>query len=426
MTDRTLREWDYLSIGDGRDELPRPLADALVDAAARSPLGGSEGEKILINGHKRLRARQTVGVLTARGVTLEILPKIEAIEAIDDRTLRGCLIHMLARVYDLDIAPGELAKLGEQSRDLLEILIRLFCDRLHELVRRGLPRRYVGCEDDLPTLRGRLDVVRQFTVLAATPQKLACRYEELSPDILLNRIMKTAVTRLTRVARAESNRRKLRELGLAFADVEALPPGAVPWDRLHLDRTNRTWRVALNFAKLLLGNRFQTTSSGGTEGISLMFEMNTLFEEFIGREMRAALEKHGYEVRLQGPRRHALERRDADGHFITKPDIVVARDGEIELVVDTKWKRISPTQPHFGVSSSDAYQMLAYARVYTCNRILLLYPHNTELPKTAGLLAHYAEPGESGVKVAIARISLADIRNTRDDLLALFDQAVRI
>ena len=55
-----------------------------------------------------------------------------------------------------------------------------------------MPRRYVGHEDDLSALRGRLDVKRQFTVLAASPQRLACRFDELSTDIALNRIMKAA------------------------------------------------------------------------------------------------------------------------------------------------------------------------------------------------------------------------------------------
>jgi 5-methylcytosine-specific restriction enzyme subunit McrC len=39
----------------------------------------------------------------------------------------------------------------------------------------------------------------------------------------------------------------------------------------------------LALAKLILGDRFQTTTAGEARGFSLLFEMNTLFEEFVGR-----------------------------------------------------------------------------------------------------------------------------------------------
>jgi hypothetical protein len=54
------------------------------------------------------------------------------------------------------------------------------------------------------------------------------------------------------------------------------------------------------------GDRFQTTSSGDGRGFSLMFEMNTLFEEYIGRTLRRVLVGTGLDVRLQGPQDHAL------------------------------------------------------------------------------------------------------------------------
>ena len=102
-------------------------------------------------GHKRLRAQQIVGVLASPSVTLEILPKIDGL---DTGATRHRLVQMLARVFDLDIASGSMADLGWQQHDLLEVLIRLFCDRLFEAVHRGLPRRYIALEDDLAALRG--------------------------------------------------------------------------------------------------------------------------------------------------------------------------------------------------------------------------------------------------------------------------------
>ncbi len=410
MIHRSIREWAYLHIAedDGDEVISRAAADSLVATARALRIGGEDGEAILINGHRRLRAQQIVGVLASPSVTLEILPKIDGLDA---GATRRCLVHMLARVFDLNVASGAMADLGWQRHDLLEILIRLFCDRLFEAVHRGLSRRYVGREDDLAALRGRLDVKRQFTVLVSTPQKLACRYEDFSADIPLNQIMKAAVTRLLSIARAAENQRRLAELASAFADVSVVPTAALPWDGVVLDRTNSAWATLLNLAKLLLGERFQTTSSGEGRGFSLMFEMNTLFEEYVGRSLKRVLVGTDLDVRLQGPRDHALTADDLKPRFATKPDIVVSRNGDRLLIVDTKWKRLKGVidNPKRGVGQADVYQMMAYAHVYRCNRMMLLYPHHDEMGSEEGVQSSYHINGTEDARLSIASITLYNL-----------------
>jgi 5-methylcytosine-specific restriction enzyme subunit McrC len=253
---KSVREWDYLAVAEsgGGDVINRHAADGLVAAARAARIGGSNGDGILVDGYRRLRAQQVVGVLTSPAAILEILPKIDGLDA---GKTRHRLIHMLARVFDLDVASGPITDMGWQQHDLLEIVIRLFCDRLFEAVHRGLPRRYVGQEADVTALRGRLDVQRQFTVLAVSPQKIACRYEDLSPDIALNQIVKAALNLVSSIARTQENQRRLAELSFAFADVSVVPINHLPWDRIVLDRTNIAWATLLRFSKLLLGSVFK-------------------------------------------------------------------------------------------------------------------------------------------------------------------------
>lgn len=411
MIRRSVREWDYIPIEEpGPGSFSRAAADRVVECAAAVRSAGLDGERILVNHPKKLRAQQVVGVIAADDVTLEILPKIDGNES--DAAARRSLVHMLAVVLDLDIVEGALTDLGWQRDDLLEILIRLFCDRLFEALHRGLPRRYVPHEDDLAALRGRLDVKRQFTVLAASPQRLACRYDELSADIALNQIMKAAVTKLAKVARAPENQRRLAELSFAFADITALPVKALPWHQVVIDRTNRSWAQLLSLAKLLLGDRFQTTSSGDVRGFSLLFEMNKLFEEFVGRSLARALSGTGFEVRLQGPRGYVLaDLETGQNRFATKPDITIAERGAPVLVIDTKWKRLKGAidDPKYGVGQADVYQMMAYAHVYRCERLLLLYPHHAGLgSEPAGLTCVHRINGTDDSRIGVATLSLSN------------------
>ena len=424
MIRRSLREWQYLPVNDSEEDgaISRVLADRLVETARAARIGGDDGEGILVNGARKLRAQQVVGVIAADGITLEILPKIDGA---DDAATRRNLVHMLATVLDLEIASGSMTELGWQRYDLLEILIRLFIDKLFEALHRGLPRRYVGCEDDLLALRGRLDVRRQFTVLAASPQKLACRYEELSPDIALNQVMKAAISRLASVSRAPENQRRLGELSFAYNDVAQVPVKSLPWERIIIDRTNSRWRELLSLAKLLLGGRFQTTSSGDARGFSLLFEMNTLFEEFIGRKLRLALSGTGIDVQLQGPRDYALvELESGTRRFATRPDIVLSRNGTPLSIIDTKWKRLKGAidDAKRGVGQADVYQMMAYAHVYRCTSLMLLYPHHDELGPTDGILTGHRVTGTTDTRLQIATIdcsALARCAQTLSTIVAL-------
>lgn len=93
--------------------------------------------------------------------------------------------------------------------------------------------------------------------------------------------MKMAVDRLIRASASAVNQRRLRELAFFYADIHSAPGRAVAWDSLTLDRTNSRWRELVELARLLLGDRFQTASSGPQSGFSLTFDMSRLFEAYV-------------------------------------------------------------------------------------------------------------------------------------------------
>lgn len=421
MIRRTVLEWDSIRYGPGDDEIPADAADRIAAVAAASPLAGRGEGGVLEHGRKALRARGVVGVVAAQGCALEILPKIDipgeqGAEAVG--SIRRRLVHMLAVALDLRIEAGQVTALDWQQETLLEILIRLFSTKLIDSVREGMPRRYLQHHDDLPVLHGRLEAKRQFTTLAANPALLACHYDALTVDIALNQIMKAAVLRLVRIARTTANQMRLRELSFAYADVADVPVTALRWDAVVLDRTNSRWRELLNLARLLLGDRFQTTSSGGSDGFSLLFEMNVLFEEYVARMLKRGLAGSDLRVVSQGGRLYCLQTEDQRGLFQTRPDILIKRGNEVLQVIDTKWKRIATRvdDPKRGVSQGDVYQMMAYGELYRSNSLTLLYPHYAAVSSDEGVLAAHQITGS----IRRLRVATVDIARTAgiDDRLA--------
>jgi 5-methylcytosine-specific restriction enzyme subunit McrC len=121
-------------------------------------------------------------------------------------------------------------------------------------------------------------------------------------------------------------------------------------------------------------------------------------------------------VDLQGPQSYALiDQKTGARRFATRPDIVISQNGRPSLVIDTKWKRLKGAidDPKRGVGQSDVYQMMAYAHVYDCRRLILLYPHHHELAEEEGMLAVHQIANKTDSLIGIATVDLVDPRNVR-------------
>ena len=408
-----IREYGELPIGDRGDcSIPEAEAVQLLTLAERAARRLKLSRTaVLARTSQGLQAGQVVGILATSRTTLEILPKIDGA----DGAVRAALVRMLAVAWELPVADGELTALDTQRHDLLELLIGLFAGRLLAAVRRGLPHRYMAQEEDLKLLRGRLDITRQMTHLAVRPDRLACRFDELSPDTPLNRVLKAAVLRLIQLTRSPANARKLAELAARFEPVHGTAdPLREP---VRLDRTNTAFHDLHRLARLFLAGEWQSTAEGRAAGFALLFPMNVLFEAFIGKSLQRTLaSRRSVTVHLQDRRHHALI--DADGRtrlFNLKPDAVIESPPDRPIVLDTKWKHLASGERALSVAQSDVYQMLAYARACGAARLVLLYPWDPEMGEAEGVIRAWTVATADGRTDINCRLDVATIDVGRPD-----------
>lgn len=424
MRSYTITEWSLLPYKGPDDDHGLSRSDAL----ALSQVAQLQAVKLRLSPqaiisleHSGLRAGQIVGVIVTQDCRLEILPKIDAE---DEGISRQTLYKMLTSVLRLNLATGRKSATEEQPNSILEILIRHFAEDLFKAVHRGLPRRYQNKEEDLGHLRGQLNTVRQFTRFAASPHRLACRFDELTVDTPLNQILKAACRLLRGISRDGHNLRLLSELAPVFDEVRSLDLGRpLPVKDIHLDRTNSGYRELLNLAILFLNGRSQSIYSGEGSGFSLLFEMNTLFEEYVGASVNRLRSRLNAEVALQGPQRYALYSSSGAGRFATRPDISLRYADSETVILDTKWKRLKEDSqtPPWGVSSSDIYQMLAYAGVYQASHVVLLYPHIPTWSRSPGILeCFHAVDGTT--KIVVATLDITKTEFVGEQLLNLLQR----
>ncbi|MEF8727473.1 MAG: hypothetical protein V5B34_04580 [Accumulibacter sp.] len=324
----------------------------------------------------RVRPAQYVGAVFVAGRTIELLPKIERTEGeCELPTVRQNLLKMLLVACDLDGATPGQAALEHSDDGWLDILLRLFARALADQLRRGLIRRYRAEADDLPAVRGRLQIEEQLRRNLVHRERSACEFDEFDEDHALNQLFRVAIRRMLRVASNTVTQQALRELLPAFEGVSDVEPTGDWLARVTLDRIDERFGLCLGMARLFLQGTTTGLYAGGRSSFALLFDMNDLFEKFVARTLRRQLRGSGLELSIQDVRFHLVRDPQTEQRlFRLRPDIVVRHREAVCCVVDTKWKRLSPEERKLGIAQGDLYQVLAYAEGYASSAVLLLYP----------------------------------------------------
>lgn len=419
-----LREYERISCGDTFDPINRVVRADQHRALERFSEAYQKLHKATVFQHGprlSLVAQNFVGLINLGRDQVEVLPKIEG----KVHQVRHNLAKMISVVLDLELYDDDSTQVEKHNDSILEILIRLFCEKLWQCVRGGMVRRYETRSENLAMLRGRLSVIDQIRRNLARPDKLVCIFDEFSENHQLNHALKAALRVLSKVAKTQTNQRNIAELLFCFQDVDDLAPSAINWEKAGTNRLSLRYKPVLALARLFIEGKTPDVISGPGDGFALLFDMNQLFESYVGAVAKRLFAKDGLVISLQGPKRHLARLASGNPVFELKPDIVASNAGKIAFIVDTKWKRLKEQSYREGVASADVYQMYAYSTQYASPDVMLLYPHHSELGEWKPRRAEYWVHGVDGAfglnqRVCVSTIDLRDLTSVPAQLSGMF------
>jgi 5-methylcytosine-specific restriction enzyme subunit McrC len=334
-------------------------------------------------GHRSVKFAHFCGVISLGNLTLEILPKIYGKEK-EAGACRQALVRMLVEAKRLPRLKGGRAAIGLQKHTLLDLFILHFCDQLHGELMQGMIRFYVEKEENLNVLRGRLKTELQFKHNLAHRERLYCQYDELSCDNLHNRIIKSVLKLMKGVAAGVEARKGLTELLMRFAGIGDILVDLQLFEKLLFDRSTSRYKAIFTQCRWFVQGLHPDVVAGQNRCISVLFDMNRLFEAYVAKKMRPIARKTGMQMREQGPQRHMARRADTEEQlFLMKPDMVFMGPENIPVAIaDAKWKLLDEKEKRLGISQADLYQMNAYATRYKVDKLALIYPYQQRLTKT--------------------------------------------
>ena len=319
-----------------------------------------------------IKTKSWVGVIKYKNLHLEILPKLISADANNDGEISEAersiilknLSYMLSYTKNLDIKTNDNAKLATEKNPFIEILIREFANSLFESLKRLTPKRYVREEENLNYLKGKIKFSENIRYNCTNQAKFYCEYDEFSENNLLNQLFLFVSTCLYNISNNSYNKKTLKFIINYYSDISFVRFDKFKVRKIKPTRNQELFKKPFKLAKMFVEQTSVDLSKNKFENITLVWDMNKLFEEFIFELIKRKIPE--CKAIAQKPKR--LLKRENVTRRDTRIDILIQNP---QVIIDTKYKKFTNFDD---ISSADIYQVTTYCLLHNYKRAILLYP----------------------------------------------------
>ena len=273
------------------------------------------------------------------------------------------IYYMLSYAYT-PLTQGGYENIEKEEFDNIHNLFAaILAKGIGRQLKQGLYREYVEKTENLPTLRGKIEINGTVKNKLVKQKLITCEYDELSENNLLNQIIKTTVMLLLRQKNVSvSHKSDLKKEMLFFSNVDDIDPASIPWSRVRFQRNNNAYRMLIGICQLVIEGMLLTTDKGDYMLATFIKPelMSKLYEKFI-------LEYYNQEHKELDANASQIPWGLDDGIDTMLPvmqtDITLTQ-GDKTLIIDAKYYS-STLQQHFDrmtIYSNNLYQIFTYVK----------------------------------------------------------------
>ncbi|APY10275.1 restriction endonuclease [Seonamhaeicola sp. S2-3] len=311
---------------------------------------------------KGLKFNQYVGIIQVDGLVIQIHPKADKDD--DDSRWSGVLLNMLKACGKLKASSVGVAHVNRKNLNLLEVYFELYLQEIDGLLRKGLVKKYRKETKNVYSLKGKLEFAGHLQKNIIHKERFYTTHQVYDENHLLHQVLCKALTIVSYFTKGTRLHDYLKRVQLNFPEVSNSNITKSQLENIKLNRKTKDYSYALELARLIILNFSPDISSGKEKMLSLLFDMNQLWEEYILKQLQRTCLNNDIHVSGQ-------ESKLFWGSNLLRPDIVL-RIGSNTLIIDTKWKRPSNSSASVG----DLRQMYTYCRFWDAKKAVLLYPGN--------------------------------------------------
>ena len=303
-------------------------------------------------GHNGIVFKNYVGVIQVGGLTIEILPKADKKADADKNLWQSVLLNMLKVCRYIRVESISETQLKKRHHSILDVYFEMYLAEIERLVNKGLIKRYQKNQSNQNALKGKLLFAKNIQQNLVHRERFYCEHQVYDRNHLLHQILYKGL-RILKTFVNDALKDRLNRLLFEFQEIENIEISEKHFRKIVFDRKNSDYQKAFDIAKIIILNYSPSLNYGSENLLTLLFDMNALWEEYIFR----ILQKHKKDE-------EKVSRQDS-----IRPDIIFKTE-EGTFVIDTKWKIIETNNP----SDEDLKQMFVYNLHWDAEKALLLYP----------------------------------------------------
>lgn len=294
------------------------------------------------------------------------------------------LYYLLCYAWN-HLEQGEIVDVSNiPSTELVDLFAVVLCQGVEHLARRGLEQGYTSHEDELAGVRGRIDALRSARRFLLMHGRAACAFDELIPDTLPNRILKSTLRLLQQTPGLHVDlKKRVTLLRQSLPGITEIPLTSHTFRRVQLHSNNRFYRFLMNVCCLIQSSSFIDPSAGNYKFRDFVRDeraMARVFEDFLFNFIR--LELPVWEVKREHIAWKASSSTDPNLNYLPrmKTDISLRRGVE-RRIIDAKYyqQTMSSYLGSEKFHSGNLYQLMSYLSNSVCGEDdklsgMLIYP----------------------------------------------------
>ena len=315
--------------------------------------------------HHGVRFNSYVGVIQVGKRVIEVLPKAD--KSSDKNKWRNVLINMLRAVGVFDIHAPTYSNLRLRPNSILDLYFELFIKEVEYLLHRGLVKKYRKTEGNRTALKGSIQFQKHISKNLIHKERFYVRHTTYDKTHDIHAILFKAMKLLSYLNTNTLLSSRLGALLLDFPEQDDIKITKALFDKIVFDRKTSSYKNAIKIAQLILLNYHPDVSRGKNNVLALMFDMNVLWEQFVYVSLRK-YKANSTTITAQNTKN--FWKPMTGNRSKIKPDIVLNKDSEACVVLDTKWKNLNGHNP----SPNDLRQMFVYMKYYGAKKVALVYP----------------------------------------------------
>ncbi len=196
------------------------------------------------------------------------------------------IYYILCYAWGMGDMRGKVSAGAERCDSIVNLLVHVLLNATDDLLKRGMVHDYIVYGNEIDGVKGKIEIAETIKQGRYRQGKMFCRYDELSPDVLINQIIASTLMDATKImGLSESNRVRIAKALHRMPRTSHIPITNHVFNFVRLHRNNRHYQLALNVCKLLHQSVLPNAALVGRMDFHDFMDderlMNRIFEKFL-------------------------------------------------------------------------------------------------------------------------------------------------